>query len=66
VQVTNHSVTLIWEEPAENEGPKPNGYEVRFKKVNNDSFEPGEPQVRIYTLFWLDPLFWGTDILVCV
>jgi hypothetical protein len=46
VQVTNHSVTLIWEAPGDNEGPKPNGYEVRFKNLDPDSSEKTGPQVR--------------------
>jgi len=47
VQVTNHSVTLIWEAPADNDGPKPSGYEVRFKNLDADSSEKTGPQVRI-------------------
>ncbi|XP_059475873.1 Ig-like and fibronectin type-III domain-containing protein 1 isoform X2 [Neocloeon triangulifer] len=45
LEVTNHSVSLTWEQPEENAGPKPTGYEVRYIEVN-DSAETREPKVK--------------------
>ncbi|CAB3371385.1 Hypothetical predicted protein [Cloeon dipterum] len=35
VQMTNHSVSLIWEPPADHDGPEPTGYEVHYFAEND-------------------------------